>query len=412
MIILSPWRSCFRQCIASTARNHKSIGSRAASNVSELPSETENARSHLSKSFTSRLDRLQNSIVFASQQLNDLTGYSGIERLKKKIEYQEQGVLDSVQRVKDAKRAYEEAIRTRSESQKEVNELLQRKSTWSALDLERFTTLFRSDHSNSQKEVSTQNELTEAEIKAEQARSDLGNMILARYHEEQIWSDKIRRASTWGTWGLMGFNIFLFVIVQLALEPWKRARLVDNFEDKVRRVVQEQRSHSETGTAILGGETFLSDADHAASGYDHDATIRIGFEAAAKGRPTRADTGTEVPKFTPANGLEDPTDLETSFQQSERLDELDIHSSVTSIPRSSTSAMLSLPTTLAHIRLLFSQHLLQSHLRSAWKRIGSSVSHLLSEERVNLRIGDVTVSCLASAIVGIGIGIGMMMSTS
>ena len=68
--------------------------------------------------------------------------------------------------------------------------------------------------------------------------------ILSRYHEEQILSDKIRSASTWVTWALMGFNVFLFVVVQLGLEPWRRRRLVGSFEEKVREVIQEETLRS------------------------------------------------------------------------------------------------------------------------------------------------------------------------
>lgn len=38
----------------------------------------------------------------------------------------------------------------------------------------------------------------------------------------------------------MGFNVLLFVVVQLWLEPWKRKRLVGGFEEKVREVIQEE----------------------------------------------------------------------------------------------------------------------------------------------------------------------------
>lgn len=78
------------------------------------------------------------------------------------------------------------------------------------------------------------------EKEVDEAQDRLSKSILARYHEEQIWSDKIRRASTWGTWGLMGFNVLLFIVVQLGLEPWKRKRLVGGFEEKVREVIQEE----------------------------------------------------------------------------------------------------------------------------------------------------------------------------
>ena len=60
-----------------------------------------------------------------------------------------------------------------------------------------------------------------------------------RYHEEQIWSDKIRRASTWGTFALMGVNVLLFVVVQVGFEPWRRKRLVRGFEEKVKEAVQQ-----------------------------------------------------------------------------------------------------------------------------------------------------------------------------
>lgn len=117
---------------------------------------------------------------------------------------------------------------------------MQRKHAWSPSDLERFTELYRSDHANEQAEVAAQEQLAVAERVADDVQAKLSRSILSRYHEEQIWSDKIRRASTWVTWGLMGFNVLLFVVVQLWLEPWKRRRLVGGFEEKVREVIQEE----------------------------------------------------------------------------------------------------------------------------------------------------------------------------
>lgn len=80
------------------------------------------------------------------------------------------------------------------------------------------------------------------ERKAEEAASRLSASILARYHEEQIWSDKIRRMSTWGTWGLMGVNVLLFLVFQVLVEPWRRKRLVTGFEDKVTEALSEREA--------------------------------------------------------------------------------------------------------------------------------------------------------------------------
>ncbi|KAK9465940.1 Mdm33 family-domain-containing protein [Lipomyces arxii] len=205
--------------------------------LNNLPSRLEARRSAFAKQISEKLDSLQVYIFTAGKRLNDLTGYSDIERLKKSIEKREALLAKAREDVKAAKDEYTTAIARRSDSQKEVNELLQRKHAWSTQDLERFTELYRSDHTNEREEELARERLNQAEQAADDTQDELGRSILARYHEEQIWSDKIRRASTWGTWILMGVNVFMFLIVQLGLEPWKRKRLVGNFEDKVRSIL-------------------------------------------------------------------------------------------------------------------------------------------------------------------------------
>jgi sensitive to high expression protein 9 len=168
--------------------------------------------------------------------------------------------------VRQAKEDYTAAINRRSASQREVNELLQRKHAWSSTDLERFTQLYRSDHTNEQEELAAQERLSKSESSADEAQAQLARSILARYHEEQIWSDKIRRASTWGTWGLMGFNVLLFVVVQLGLEPWKRKRLVGGFEEKVREVIKEENEKLILETAAAAAvEAVVAEEEAAAT---------------------------------------------------------------------------------------------------------------------------------------------------
>lgn len=144
--------------------------------------------------------------------------------------------------LQQSREAYSAAISQRSTSQREVNELLQRKHAWAPSDLERFTALYRSDHANEQAESVAKEQLESMERKAEAAASRLSASILARYHEEQIWSDKIRRMSTWGTWGLMGVNVLLFLVFQVLVEPWRRKRLVRGFEDKVTEALAEREA--------------------------------------------------------------------------------------------------------------------------------------------------------------------------
>jgi sensitive to high expression protein 9 len=50
----------------------------------------------------------------------------------------------------------------------------------------------------------------------------------------------------------MGVNVLLFVVVQIGLEPWRRARLVKGFEEKVKEVVASpQVAQSVLETAII-----------------------------------------------------------------------------------------------------------------------------------------------------------------
>jgi hypothetical protein len=46
--------------------------------------------------------------------------------------------------------------------------------------------------------------------------------------------------STWGTWGLMGVNVLLFLVFQIGVEPWRRKRLVKGFEDKVMEALERE----------------------------------------------------------------------------------------------------------------------------------------------------------------------------
>lgn len=205
------------------------------------------------------MDNLQGNIFLASQHLNDLTGYSGIEALKRTITTHEQNLESSQEEVRVSRLNYKQLVADRAASQREVTTLLARKDTWTPIDLERFTSLYRSDHGNEHAVQEAAQRLADAERTAEQAGSRLNAAILARYHEEQIWSDKIRRMSTWGTWGLMGVNVLLFLVFQFGFEPWRRERLTKGFEDKVLAALEREREVSrievgEAGADTAGGE--------------------------------------------------------------------------------------------------------------------------------------------------------------
>ncbi|KAH6856001.1 Mdm33 family-domain-containing protein [Chaetomium sp. MPI-CAGE-AT-0009] len=206
-----------------------------------LPSFTETHRHPLSARFSTFMDNLQSRAVNATQTINDLTGYTSIEAIKARNTQLEAEHAAAQQRLHAARHNYKSLTSHRASTQREVTTLLARKDTWNPADLERFTTLYRLDHELETQVTHAASELTEAETDESRLGGELNAGILKRYHEEQIWSDRIRRQSTWGTWGLMGVNVVLFLVLQFVAEPWRRRRLVNGIAESERGVMDEVR---------------------------------------------------------------------------------------------------------------------------------------------------------------------------
>lgn len=142
--------------------------------------------------------------------------------------------------------AYEESVQKRSDSQREVNNLLERKSMWTDTDVSRFTALVRQDHALEQAEAWAKAAVGRTEDEVEREFSALTRTILARYHEEQVWSDKIRSVSTYGQLAVLGVNVLVFVLAIVLVEPWKRRRLMRAFEQRVQEM-EAANVHAVTG---------------------------------------------------------------------------------------------------------------------------------------------------------------------
>ncbi|KAI8083741.1 Mdm33 family-domain-containing protein, partial [Thamnidium elegans] len=199
-----------------------------------------NQASEQLKRLTSDVGDSKEALKRASKALNELTGYDQIDSVKQKVN--DQALLFEATRdqVQQAKRDYEQAIETRSNTQRGINELLQRKHLWTADDVTQFTELYRLEHSHSQAEMIAKDAYQSCEKKMDREYMELARSIMERYHEEQLWSDKIRSVSTYGTWALMVVNLLLFVTVQTVFEPRKRKRLTDRFEELLVSKVEEE----------------------------------------------------------------------------------------------------------------------------------------------------------------------------
>jgi len=165
---------------------------------------------------------------------------------------------------RNAKTAYDKAVTNRSSAQREVNSLLERKHSWTDADVSAFTTLVRTDHASTLAVTTTSVSLKECELAVDKAFSDLTNAILQRYHEEQVWSDKIRSVATWANVAGFLFNFFIFVVAIAIVEPWKRKRLVERVEERMTSLIArlenqvEGLSHRLEAAKITTSEVITS----------------------------------------------------------------------------------------------------------------------------------------------------------
>jgi len=179
------------------------------------------------------MDNFLTKATLASQQINTYTGtdFSGIEALRNEIVAQEKQVKARHAAVNAQKDRHMEAHVKQASSQKEIVSLLERKSSWLPSDLERYMTLVRSEHLDEQAVQKAKEDLAEAERDLEDTRAMLEKLERKQYHEEQIWSDTIRRNSTWVTIGLMGVNIFLLLAQIIFFEPYRRRKIVREMKE-------------------------------------------------------------------------------------------------------------------------------------------------------------------------------------
>ncbi|KKF94008.1 hypothetical protein CFO_g3643 [Ceratocystis platani] len=210
-------------------------------NKDQIHRNLQDTRKVLSERFSVFMDNVQSRVVHASETLNVLTGYTPIEAIKMANAQLEKSLAEAQSQVRACRTQYKTMHARRAATQREVTTLLARKDAWSPTDLERFTQLYRTDHEMESQVSQASESLTEAEAEEQSLSTRLNQGILRRYHEEQIWSDRIRRASTWGTWGLMGVNILLFLGLQFIAEPWKRNRLVKGVVAEEKAVLEEVR---------------------------------------------------------------------------------------------------------------------------------------------------------------------------
>jgi sensitive to high expression protein 9 len=225
--------------------------------------------------------------------------------------------------IEDAKQALDVAMHQQASSQKEVVALLERKHSWSATDLERYMSLIRSEHVNDQAVREAKEAIAAAENALEDARAQLERRERAQYHEEQIWSDTIRRNSTWVTFGLMGLNIFLLLTSLVIFEPWRRRRMVR----EVKNALEAHKAALEPTVAALPPALALETSTPAPSSEPQvpaptavaETEVDRALEAGEAVEVKESATTTTLPTTSPQSLKETDPAMEQSAQVPEAI---------------------------------------------------------------------------------------------
>ncbi|KAJ2607902.1 sensitivity to high expression protein she9 [Coemansia sp. RSA 1365] len=189
-----------------------------------------------------RLPKEDDWVTWAGKTLNMVTGYDRVAQLKLKVETSGDEFHLARQSLEKIKQQHAQTIKDRISSQREINSLLQRKHLWNEEDVARFTDLYRDEHQAETNEHKTASELKNAEASADNRYNELVSAIRERYHEEQVWSDKIRRASTYGTWAVLFMNIIALLLAQAIFEPRKRRKIIAGVDEKLAEAMEQQQN--------------------------------------------------------------------------------------------------------------------------------------------------------------------------
>ncbi|KAJ2800392.1 sensitivity to high expression protein she9 [Coemansia guatemalensis] len=243
-------------------------------------------------------------VTWAGKTLNVVTGYDRVAQLKLKVETSGDQFHSARQELDKIKLQHAQTIKDRISSQREINSLLQRKHLWNEDDVARFTDLYRDEHQAESTEHKTAAELRNAESLVDKRYNELVSSIRERYHEEQVWSDKIRRASTYGTWAVLFMNIIALFMAQAIFEPRKRRKIVAGVDEKLNVAMEEQQSKAAATSQAL--ENRLAEQQKiAVQMAEHMHNMSVAISAiSAKQEASSFITRTNTPPQHPSSAID------------------------------------------------------------------------------------------------------------
>ena len=237
----------------------KTLASKLSPRINAIKASISPKLEHFHSSITPHYESLSENIKKKSSHLttflDTLTGYENITKLKDAVIREEATFKEAQRHLKMRQEIYMEKSSAIMKTQRELNDLLTRKTAWTQDDVSRFPQLFAAEHSLSQEISDATAELRRAETRVDSAYDSLVQSLMQRYHDEQVWSDRIRSISALSTWALVGLNVLIFLITLVVLEPRRLERFTIKIISKLEQLESAIFSTSDAARPIPGAPT-------------------------------------------------------------------------------------------------------------------------------------------------------------
>lgn len=209
--------------------------------------------------------------------ISESSGESELKILKQQVHAISRTFDDATQQVTQV-RAQTAALQTKYEDlQKEHLQLIMRRDSWSEPDIRRFADITSSEMLTKRELDASRLRLKDCEVLQETTKKEYMDTVRKRYHEEQLWQDKWRVISTYGTWALIGINSMVFIIsqyLQKHREDERIRRFSQLMEEKFHELASSQpyssASHDEKTTMMIASSE--SDPEESKDETKHGST--------------------------------------------------------------------------------------------------------------------------------------------
>ncbi|KAL3777441.1 hypothetical protein ACHAW5_004954 [Stephanodiscus triporus] len=189
------------------------------------------------------------------------SGTREIQHLKHNVNLSSSEFDAKQHQVSQARVAVDRALRAFERSQLQHTRLLQSRDRWTSAEASEFARILEEEVRVRSELESAKKDLSKLENEQLEAMHKYMSDLRRRYHEEQLWQDKWRVYSTFGTWGLIVLNTVVFLISQYTVRLREGHRMRE-IQDSIRqsllkyegtlRAIEEREQNSRVNK---GGQT-------------------------------------------------------------------------------------------------------------------------------------------------------------